>query len=91
MLEPKGPNNRTPEETGWPVYQLDDPPPPEGFTRLEPAGAADPEESEFLAAVERSQQLRGRPAPFWREVFALVKGLGYRKDPAPPAPQAPAN
>ena len=38
------------------------------------------EEREFLVAVDRYKRVHHRPHPTWREVLALVKSLGYRKD-----------
>lgn len=38
------------------------------------------EEREFLVAVDRYKRTHRRPYPTCREILALVKSLGYRKD-----------
>jgi hypothetical protein len=40
------------------------------------------EENEFLMAMDRFKREKCRPFPTWREVLAVLKSLGYRKDPA---------
>ena len=67
------------EPKTWPVLELDDPGGPPGETRAD-------DEAEVLAALHRLRGVTGRPVATWREVFAVVKALGYRKDP-PPAPE----
>lgn len=49
-----------------------------------------PDELEFLKAMERYQRRMRRRYPTWREVLAVLRGLGYRKvtDP-PPTPDQP--
>jgi hypothetical protein len=46
-----------------------------------------PDEIEFMMAMDRYKRRHGRPFPTWREVLAVLRGLGYRK-PDPPGGSA---
>jgi hypothetical protein len=41
------------------------------------------DETEFMLQMERYKRVRRRPYPTWREVYRVVKSLGYRKPEAP--------
>jgi hypothetical protein len=43
------------------------------------------EEREFLIALDRYKRQHQRPFPTACEVLAVLRGLGYRKTPQPPA------
>ena len=38
-----------------------------------------PEQFEFLMAIDEYKRLNARPFPTWTEVLEVIKALGYRK------------
>ena len=55
----------------------------------DPGWDVTPDELEFLKAMERYQRRMRRRYPTYREVLAVLTGLGYRKVEATPPPAPP--
>lgn len=51
-----------------------------GLSRDFPGADYTPEEVEFLRAISAFKALRRRPNPTAREILAIVRALGYRKE-----------
>ena len=42
-------------------------------------GEMNPEQFEFLMAIDEYKRLNARPFPTWTEILEVIKALGYRK------------